>query len=272
MDELARYNMARWNELARANIKFSRPALDLDVESAREMVDPEGMMGNCRGKRVLCLAAAGGQQSAAFALLGASVTVFDFCETMLDRDRETARHYGVEIETIQGDMRDLSALDTRSYDIVFQAHSINFVPDTGVVFREISRVIRIGGLFRLNFTNPFIHGTWEDDWDGNGYPISHLYADGELFPEDDHWYFEDGEGNDKAVRGPREFRHTLSTIINEMTTRGFVILGFWEDTRGDVNAPPGTWDHYKTVCAPWLTFWSRFSPKAFIAGRGIPVR
>ena len=39
------------------------------------------------GKGVLCLAGGGGQQSAAFALLGAKVTVLDFSETQLERDK-----------------------------------------------------------------------------------------------------------------------------------------------------------------------------------------
>ena len=39
---------------------------------------------------VLCLAAGGGQQSVAFALLGANVTVFDLSETQLEHDRLAA--------------------------------------------------------------------------------------------------------------------------------------------------------------------------------------
>ena len=88
MDDIARYNKERWEELARANVGFSRPYLDLDLTSAREAVDPEGMIDTFAGKDVLCLAGGGGQQSAAFALLGAKVTVLDLCETQLERDRE----------------------------------------------------------------------------------------------------------------------------------------------------------------------------------------
>ena len=39
MDEIASYNKERWEELARGNVTFSRPALDLDPASAREMVE-----------------------------------------------------------------------------------------------------------------------------------------------------------------------------------------------------------------------------------------
>ena len=264
LDDIARYNQERWEELAKANVRYSRPALDLNIESARELVDPEGMMGNCRGKRVLCLAGGGGQQSAAFGLLGAHVSVLDITETQLQRDQEAAEHYGVTIDTRLGDMRDLKAYDTDTFDLVYHAHSINFIPEIGGVFREVSRVLRPRGLYRLSCTNPFIHGTWEDDWDGNGYPIYHEYVDGEVVTEDACWYFEDDEGNELAIEGPLEFRHTLSTLVNELTSRGFVILGLWEDTTGDPDAEPGTWAHFKRVAAPWLTFWCRLNPRAFM--------
>ena len=42
MDEVARYNMGRWNELAQAGIQYTIPYLDLDERSARELVDREG--------------------------------------------------------------------------------------------------------------------------------------------------------------------------------------------------------------------------------------
>src|SRR6266508_21871 len=108
MDQIARYNKERWEALAAANIEYSRPALDLTPETARAMLDPYGVMGPAEGKRVLCLASGGGQQSAAFGVLGAQVTVLDLSETQLARDREAAAHYGTQVETIQGDMRDLS--------------------------------------------------------------------------------------------------------------------------------------------------------------------
>ena len=123
MDEVARYNIERWQALADADALFTRPALDLTVDSAREFVDPAGLFGNLAGKEVLCLAGGGGQQSGAFALLGAHVTVFDLSEAQLERDRQIAVHYRREIKTVQGDMRDLSLLSPASFDLVFQPYS-----------------------------------------------------------------------------------------------------------------------------------------------------
>src|SRR5438876_2531692 len=108
MDEIARYNIDRWEALVRARAVFTRPRLDLTPESARELADPDGGgLGAIAGKQVLCLAGGGGQQSAAFALLGAQVTVLDLSPAQLERDREAAAHYQLTIKIEQGDMRDL---------------------------------------------------------------------------------------------------------------------------------------------------------------------
>ncbi|MCK5802826.1 MAG: class I SAM-dependent methyltransferase [Lentisphaeria bacterium] len=270
MDALTRHNQKRWDELVANNVRYSRPALDLDTETARLLVDPEGMMGRCQGRQVLCLAGGGGQQSAAYALLGAEVTVLDFCQEQLERDRLTADHYELSVLTVLGDMRDLSCFDASSFDIVHHAHSINFIPDPDKVFREVARVLRTDGLYRISFTNPFVHGTWEDDWDGNGYPLHKTYADGEVLSSDPNWYITDENGDEIAVEGPREFRHTLGTLFNELTARGFVVLGFWEDSLGDPDAEPGTWEHFNTVAAPWLTMWLRLNPRAFLPGQEPP--
>ena len=90
MDELSDYNKERWEALVRANVEWSRAFLDLDEGKARKILDPHGLLGEPAGKRVLCLGGGGGQQSAAFGLLGAQVTAFDLAENQLERDRLVA--------------------------------------------------------------------------------------------------------------------------------------------------------------------------------------
>ena len=264
MDELARYNHERWEELAKANVLFSRPWLDLSPAKALEKVDPEGMMGEVHGKDVLCLAGSGGQQSAAFAMMGAKVTVLDFSETQLARDRETATHYNVQIRTIQGDMRDLSCFDEGAFDIVWQAHSLNFVPDARLVFGQVARVLRKGGLYRLHCTNPFVHSLlnpMDPKWDGQGYALNQPYVDGaEVVHEDSCWDFDCGDGTRKRVEGPKEFRHSLSTLLNGLIGQGFVILAGSEEVGGDPQAAPGSWEHFNSIAPPWLLFWACYRP------------
>jgi SAM-dependent methyltransferase len=260
MDDLARFNRERWEALARADVAYARPWLDLDPDLARQRVDPERVLTEIAGKDVLLLAGGGGQQSAAFALLGAHITVLDLTETQLARDQEAAAHYGLHVTTLQGDMRDLSRYAPDSFDIVWHAHSINFVPDAVAVFREVARVLRPGGYYRVSWGNPFYKGLDYIDWNGRGYVLTRIYADGEVFFEDTNWEFQQGDGTVVRVEGPREFRHTLSTFVNGLVGLGFVILGMWEEERGNPAAEPGSWDHYLAVAPPYLATWAMLRP------------
>ncbi len=150
MDDIAQYNIERWNALVEANAVFTRPAVHLDPRLAQAQLDPERRLGTVAGKDVLCLACGGGQQSVAFALLGAKVTVFDLSAAQLDRDRVAAAQFGVEITMLQGDMRDLSCFEAASFDIVYHAYSLGFVPNASVVFQQVARVLRVGGLYYFN--------------------------------------------------------------------------------------------------------------------------
>ena len=264
-DEINRYNRERWEELAVAYARAALPLPDMDPESAREMLDPEGMMGQCRGRDVLLLGGGGGRMSVAFGLLGARVSVVDFSPRQLAADRAAGSHHGLEFRLVESDIRDLSALGADSFDIVYHARSINYIPNPGQVFREVARVLRKGGLYYLNCTNPFTHGLAETDWDGNGYPLRDTYADGEVEGEDT-WDVNGEDGELLArIPAPREFRHTLGTLFNELTTRGFVLLALWEESEGNPHAAPGSWDHFKTVAAPWLRLWFRYNPRAFLS-------
>jgi len=266
MDDVANYNKERWNALVRANALFTRPALHLDLASARQRIDPDGRLGELAGKQVLCLASGGGQQSVAFALLGAHVTVYDLSDGQLQRDREAAAHYGVSIETVQGDMRDLSHFADASFDVVWHPYSINFVPEIGMVFDEVARVLRAHGLYHLHFANPFFSGLVAEDWDGNGYPLKLPYMDGaEIACQDEDWVYSRSESAGEAIPAPREYRHTLSTVINGLVERGFVIrhLSDTMDLGADPEAQPGTWDHFVAIVPPWLAVWALYCPDTF---------
>ncbi|MBV9850594.1 MAG: class I SAM-dependent methyltransferase [Armatimonadetes bacterium] len=266
MDDVARYNIERWQALADADALFTRPALDLDAASAHERVDAEGLLGGVAGRDVLCLAGGGGQQSAAFALLGANVTVFDLSEAQLERDRVAARHYGLDIQTIRGDMRDLSPLAPASFDIVYQPYSLGFVPDARVVFAQVARVLRPGGLYYFNFSNPFYCGLSERDWDGNGYVLKLPYADGaEVVIPDAEWvYARSRQSHPTPARPTREYRQSFSKLLNSLIGLGFALLHVSDsrDFYPDPEAEPGTWAHFVSVAPPWLAFWLRYAPDA----------
>lgn len=264
MDEAYNYNRERWEALVKAGALFTRPWLDLDVASAKERLELNGLIDDVAGKRVLCLAGGGGQQSAAFALLGAEVTVLDIADGQLAQDQAAAQHYGTQVQTVQGDMRDLSHFANDTFDLVWQPYSINFVPETTAVFQEVGRVIRPDGLYHFMVANPFACGIGTGDWNGVGYSLRHFYLDGaQITYQDEPWVFRSEEA--PPINGPREYRHTLSTLLNGLTACGFVLrkVEEWGIHDMDLEAQPGRWDHLVAVMPPWIKYWSVYRPEVF---------
>lgn len=261
-DEVYRYNEERWEALAEADALFTRPMLDLDAEKARAYLglDRLGIPADLAGRKVLCLAGGGGQQSAAFALLGADVTVLDISSGQLQRDRSAAEHYGVGVRTIQGDMRDLSALDDSTFDLVWHPYSLTFVPDSRIVFREVARVVGKGGHYYLMCANPFFAGLTHDSWNGEGYTLKQPYVDeAETCYPDQDWVY-DGKPAGDRIREPREYTQTLSRIVNSLIQQGFMLTHLSE-VRGDYpGAEPGSWSHFTGVAPPWLEFVWQYRP------------
>ena len=71
---------------------------------------------------------------------------------------------------------------------------------------------------------------------------------------------EGDDGTSRRVKGPKEFRHTLSTVVNGLVKQGFMIRGVWEEATDEANPPPGSWEHFKLITPPWLTFWATYRP------------
>ncbi|HOP06986.1 MAG TPA: class I SAM-dependent methyltransferase [candidate division Zixibacteria bacterium] len=252
MDEISKHNEKIWSEWVDNQSEYTRPWIDLDPGLVRDFaagkIDPmprpymyaypQYVFSDVCGKKVLCLATGGGQQSAVFGLLGADVTVVDLTEGQLSGDRKAAAAYGFRVTTIKADMRDLSALADDSFDLVYQAISIVFVPDTRPVYREVARVLKPGGLYRVGHMLPNTYGAQETDWTGAGYSLKGRYRGGPV---------EDADA--------REFRHLLPDIFTALVEAGFRIKSVHEDPRHlhplD-GAVPGTWDHMSGQIAQYF--------------------
>jgi len=270
MKDQTRRNEEIWDKLVRNDVLCSRPKVDLTPEKAQAYVGKSEFYGeNFEGKHVLCLACGGGQQSLAFALLGAQVTVIDFSEEQLKKDKLVAEQFGKPMRIIKADMRDLSMLDAAEFDIVFQPYSINYIPEVSALFDEVMRVLKPQGIYDLMFHNPFVHGTWKDGswgsqwettelWEGKGYPIWQPYKDGyPIETSDPNWNFTNTRDEVVKVESPQEYRHTLSSVLNGLIQRNFEILNIKEETNEAENAAPGSWEHYQSCAPPWLYLISR---------------
>ncbi|HEU5103931.1 MAG TPA: class I SAM-dependent methyltransferase [Roseiflexaceae bacterium] len=263
MDEAYTYNKQRWETLVQAQALFTRPWLGLDAVSARERLDPYGLLGDLSGKTVLCLAGGGGQQSVAFGLLGARVSVLDIAEGQLANDREAAAEYGLQVQTYQGDMRDLSAFEDAAFDIVWHPYALNFVPDCRDVFKAIARVLRPNGFYHFMAANPFAAGIGPNDWSGAGYIVRRQYIQGQVIDYvDPPWVFNDHADLSKRPTGPREYRQTLGCLLNGLIENHFVVMKLLEYDAHEqkLDAEPGEWHHFASFLPPWLSFWALYRP------------
>lgn len=259
----------RWRALGEVNALFTRPWIGLDTEGARDRIDRDGLLAkfagpDLDGRRVLVIGGGGGQQSLAFGLLGASVTVVDFDEGQLERDRRTwsARLLPPDrLRTLQLDMRELGScnLESGSFDIVWHPYSINFVPDCHPVIVASGRLLTRGGIYRLQAANPFVLGMHMSDQNGDGYVRRGVYRDGEAVQSPDPGWVYDRSAAAQSVPEPIEFRHTLATVVNSCIEAGMGIIHLEDaiDVPRDEDAEPGTWDHFCSVNPPWFAVWAR---------------
>lgn len=267
---MSRENEQKWDELARNGVLCSQPKLQLTPEEAKQYINRNGFYKeSLEGKKVLCLASGGGQQSIAFALLGGDVTVVDFSQEQLGKDKLVAKKYNQPIRIVKSDMRDLSFCKDEEFDIVYQPYSINYIPSVDKVFDEVSRVLKPNGFYDLMFHNPYVHGSWKDGcwekewemdelWQGKGYPIWQPYKDGHpIKTVDSNWNFTNSNNQIIQVKSPQEYRHTMSTIMNGLISRGLEIVSFKEEVGTSYDERPGTWEHYKSCLPPWIYMLSK---------------
>ena len=160
-------------------------------------------------------------------------------------------------------MRDLAVLPAGAFDIVYQPYALNFVPEADAVFREVARVLRPGGRYYLQCANPFSIGV------GRGIGTARATRCGNPTRRAGRSVTQTRTGSTAGARGkrpgipaPREYRHTLGTIVNELAGRGFVLrhLEEFKDMSPDPGAEPGSWQHLTAVAPPWLALWWDYRP------------
>lgn len=185
---------------------------------------PRDWFGDLAGRDVLCLASGGGQQAPILAAAGARVTSFDNSPRQLAQDRIVAERDGLDLRTVEGDMRDLSTFADQSFDLIFHPVSNLFIPEVRAVWGEAYRVLRPGGALLAGFVNPlqFIF-----DWA--------LAEKGELVVRHRIPYSDlTGPTEDERRSGldasdPIEFGHSLDDQIGGQLENGFVLTDFFED-------------------------------------------
>jgi SAM-dependent methyltransferase len=176
------------------------------------------------GADILCLASGGGQQGPILAASGARVTVFDNSPKQLEQDRLVAERESLSIETVEGDMTDLSAFSESRFDLIVHPVSNLFVPELHPVWRSAARVLKPGGALLSGFMNPAFFIFDSKSAEEGLLQVRHF------LPYSDVVNLTDGERRQLiADQIPLEFSHSLDDQIGGQLEAGFVIEGFYED-------------------------------------------
>jgi SAM-dependent methyltransferase len=232
--DVRKYNRDAWNRQVADKNPWTVPVSPEEISAARSgnlslLLTPTkpvlaDWFPELKDRKVLCLASGGGQQGPLLAAAGAQVTVFDNSPAQLAQDRMVAEREGLELETIEGNMIDLSVFQDETFDLIFHPVSNVFTPSIRPVWMEAFRVLKTGAVLLAGFTNPLLYIFDTDLLEAGKLEVRHSipYSDVEsLTPDQKQQYREAGY--------PLEFGHTLDDQIGGQIDAGFVLTGFYED-------------------------------------------
>ena len=233
-DDVARYNRQAWDGLVERSNRWTVPVDAATIAAARRgewqivltptKPVPREWFPPLANEPVLLLAGAGGQQAPVLAAAGARVTVFDNSPRQLAQDQLVAAREQLDITSVLGDMRDLSAFADGTFALVFHPCANSFVPDVRPVWREAFRVLRPGGVLLAGFTNPVEYIFDEDAGERGELLVRHPIPYADLT----HLTAEEYERR-QAAGEPLSFGHTLEDQIGGQLDAGFVLTAMFED-------------------------------------------
>ena len=156
------------------------------------------------------------------AAAGAEVTVFDASAKQLEQDQFVAHREGLTIETVEGDMADLSCFEDEAFDFIFHPCSNCFAEAIRPIWQEAYRVLRPGGSIVSGFVQPF-HGLFDPALDKQGIfqlKFSMPHSDLKVSEADRAQWFGD--------HAPIEFVHSLDDQLGGQLDAGFLIAGLYD--------------------------------------------
>ncbi len=253
--DLFEYNRNAWNLQSLDGCRWSTPYPDEVIERAKRgdwsvILTPNRAVPqdwfpaypDLSGRKILALASGGGQQVPIFAAAGAAVTSFEGSDVQLEKDEQTCARHGLAITAIQGDMADLSVLDSESFDLVFNPVSNAFAPSLEPIWRESHRVLKPGGRLLCGFTNPafylFDHVLLEETGEIR---VVHRLPYSDIESADEETLSEQIEA--QAIL---EYSHSWETQLGGQCAAGFAITGFYEDD----------WDEESTRMQGWMPMYA----------------
>ncbi len=250
---VAKYNRKAWDHVADQGDALYHAMTPEQIQQAKAgkwrirvtptVAVPHEWILPVAGKKVLCLAAGGGQQAPILAAIGADVTVVDLSQKQLRRDQEIAKRERLTINTIVADMASMPQVEEASFDLVINPCSVIFCADVRPVWAEAYRVLKPGGRFITGFINPIYYL-----FDAAKMDRGKLKARNKI-PYSDLQLSEEERTKLIGPNRPLEFGHSLSELIAGQLECGFQMTGFYEDRWGDDDRLSTLIDVFIATCA-----------------------
>ena len=182
---------------------------------------PHAWFGELRGRKVLGLAAGGGQQMPIFAALGAECTVLDYSPRQLESERLVSEREGYAIEIVRADMTKPLPFADGSFELIFHPVSNCYVREVEPIWRECFRVLRPGGVLLA----------------GMDHYVNYIVNDDETeivnaLPFDPLTNAEQRRQLEETDSG-MQFSHTLTEQLGGQLAAGFTLTDLYEDTNGE---------------------------------------
>lgn len=183
---------------------------------------PHEWFGSLNGKRVLALASGGGQQGPVFKALGADVTVLDYSDMQLEREKEVAIREGYEIKLVKADMSKPLPFDDSSFDLIFNPVSTCYIEEIEPLWKECYRILSKDGVLLTGVDNGinYIVKDQEEREITHSLPFN---------PLKDEKLLEELKREDGGI----QFSHTLGEHLSALLNAGFKLTDIFEDTNGE---------------------------------------
>jgi len=194
---------------------------DWDVVLTPTKPVPHTWLGDLSGKRVLGLAAGGGQQMPILAARGAVCTVFDYTPAQLESERMVSEREGYAIEIVRGDMSEPLPFADESFDLILHPVSDCYIENVRPLFSECFRLLTPGGVLLCGFDNGINFMV-----DESGKTVVHTFP---YNPLQNPALMAQADIAGDGV----QFSHTAEELIGGQLSAGFTLTDLYEDTNGE---------------------------------------
>jgi len=228
MDNYVSINSNLWDKWANDNCVWSTPIsheefikispTNYSLFASPITPIPKQWIGDVRGKRVLCLASAGGQQAPIFSALGADVTVFDVSIEQLKKDILVAERENLNIKIVQGDMTKPLPFEDGAFDLIFNPVSTTYIREVEPLWKECYRILAFDGKLITAIANPVVFAF---DIEDNKLVLKYK------LPYDPFVNIE--FSSQQLEAGGVQFSHSLTTQIGGQLKAGLIMMDMFED-------------------------------------------